>query len=83
MATTIEVPPCQAACPIHTDVRGYVAAIAKGDAEEAIRIVRQVNPFPSVCGRICTRPCESKCRRAQADEAVSIRGVPLVEHADG
>jgi NADPH-dependent glutamate synthase beta subunit-like oxidoreductase/coenzyme F420-reducing hydrogenase delta subunit len=75
MATTIEVPPCQAACPIHTNVRGYVAAIAKGDAEEAIRIVRQVNPFPSVCGRICTRPCESKCRRAQADEAVSIRAL--------
>ena len=55
MATTIEVPPCQAACPIHTNVRGYVAAIAKGDAEEAIRIVRQVNPFPSVCGRIRTQ----------------------------
>ena len=66
------MPPCQAACPIHTDVRGYVSAIGRGDVEEAIRIIRQVNPFPSVCGRICTRPCEIKCRRAQVDEPIAI-----------
>jgi NADPH-dependent glutamate synthase beta subunit-like oxidoreductase len=66
------MPPCQAACPIHTDVRGYVSAIATGDVESAIRIIRQVNPFPSVCGRICTRACESACRRAQVDEPISI-----------
>jgi formate dehydrogenase beta subunit len=66
------MPPCQAACPIHTDVRGYVAAIARGDTEEAIRIIRQVNPFPSVCGRICTRACESACRRGQVDEPIAI-----------
>lgn len=66
------MPPCQAACPIHTDVRGYVAALAEGDIEEAIRIIREVNPFPSVCGRICTRTCESACRRAQVDEPIAI-----------
>lgn len=66
------MPPCQAACPVHTDVRGYVAAIARGDFETAIRIIRQVNPFPSVCGRICTRACESACRRAQVDEPIAI-----------
>ena len=66
------MPPCQAACPIHTDVRGYVSAIARGDIEEAIRIIRQVNPFPSVCGRICTRACESACRRAQVDEPIAV-----------
>jgi NADPH-dependent glutamate synthase beta subunit-like oxidoreductase/coenzyme F420-reducing hydrogenase delta subunit len=66
------IPPCQAACPIHTDVRGYVLAIARGDIDTAIRINRQVNPFPSVCGRICTHPCETACRRAQVDEAISI-----------
>jgi len=66
------MPPCQAACPIHTDVRGYVGAIARGDIEEAIRIIRQVNPFPSVCGRICTRACESACRRGQVDEPIAI-----------
>lgn len=66
------MPPCQAACPIHTDVRGYVSAISRGDVEEAIRIIRQVNPFPSVCGRICTRACESACRRGQVDEPIAI-----------
>lgn len=73
--TTVNIPPCQAACPIHTDVRGYVSAIAKGDAEEALRIIRQVNPLPSVCGRICTRLCEKACRRAQVDKSVSIRAL--------
>jgi len=63
--TTEALPPCQVACPIHTDVRGYVSAIARGEIERAIRINREVNPFPSVCGRVCTRPCESVCRRAQ------------------
>ncbi|MEW6585107.1 MAG: FAD-dependent oxidoreductase [Nitrospirota bacterium] len=69
------IPPCQAACPIGTDVRGYVSAIARGDAEEAIRIIRQVNPLPSVCGRICTRLCEKACRRAQVDKPLSIRAL--------
>lgn len=73
--TIVNIPPCQAACPIHTDVRGYVSAIAKGDAEEALRIIRQVNPLPSVCGRICTRLCEKACRRAQVDRSVSIRAL--------
>ncbi|MBT9171234.1 MAG: NADPH-Fe(3+) oxidoreductase subunit beta [Actinobacteria bacterium] len=67
-----QIPPCQAACPIHQDVCGYVSAIARGDLEEAIRIIREVNPFPSVCGRICTMPCEAACRRAQVDEPISI-----------
>jgi len=70
------IPPCQTACPISTDVHGYVFAIARGDIDSAIRIIRQVNPvrdlslngvnpFPSACGRVCTRPCESACRRAR------------------
>jgi len=66
------MPPCQAACPIHTDVRGYVAAIARGDIQSAINIIRAVNPFPSVCGRICTRACETACRRGQVDEPIAI-----------
>jgi NADPH-dependent glutamate synthase beta subunit-like oxidoreductase/coenzyme F420-reducing hydrogenase delta subunit len=66
------IPPCQAACPILTDVRGYVSAIARNRPEEAIQIVRRVNPFPSVCGRICTRQCQTRCRRGQIDEPISI-----------
>jgi NADPH-dependent glutamate synthase beta subunit-like oxidoreductase len=54
-------------------VQGYVALIAQGRFREALDLVRQAIPFPGICGRICTHPCELNCRRAEVDEAVSIR----------
>ena len=54
---------CQAACPVHTDARGYVRAIADGRFEDAYLIARGPNPFASICGRICGAPCETACRR--------------------
>ncbi|MBS1830429.1 MAG: FAD-dependent oxidoreductase [Acidobacteria bacterium] len=56
---------CQVACPVHTDARGYVRAIAEGRFEEAYLIARGPNPFASMCGRICGAPCEAACRRGQ------------------
>ena len=56
---------CQAACPVHTDARGYVRAIAGGDFERAYLIARGPNPFASICGRICGAPCELSCRRGK------------------
>ncbi len=56
---------CQAACPVHTDARGYVRAIAAGRFEEAYLIARGPNPFASICGRICGAPCEAACRRGR------------------
>jgi NADPH-dependent glutamate synthase beta subunit-like oxidoreductase len=56
---------CQAACPVHTDARGYVRAIAEGRFEEAYLIARGPNPFASICGRICGAPCEASCRRGR------------------
>jgi NADPH-dependent glutamate synthase beta subunit-like oxidoreductase len=56
---------CQAACPVHTDARGYVRAIAAGDYERAYLIARGPNPFASICGRICAAPCEAACRRGR------------------
>jgi NADPH-dependent glutamate synthase beta subunit-like oxidoreductase/ferredoxin len=56
---------CQRACPVHTDARGYVRAIAEGRFEEAYLIARGPNPFASICGRICGAPCEAACRRGQ------------------
>ncbi len=56
---------CQVACPVHTDARGYVRAIAEGRIEEAYWIARGPNPFASICGRICGAPCEAACRRGQ------------------
>lgn len=66
------LPPCQAACPAHTDVRGYVHAIARGDFEEAYRLAREPNPLPYICGKICAHPCETECRRGDVDEPVAI-----------
>jgi NADPH-dependent glutamate synthase beta subunit-like oxidoreductase len=54
---------CQQACPVHTDARGYVRAIADGEFKKAYLIARGPNPFASICGRVCAAPCESKCRR--------------------
>ncbi|MCC6406959.1 MAG: FAD-dependent oxidoreductase [Planctomycetes bacterium] len=56
---------CQTACPVHTDARGYVRAIAEGRFEEAYLIARGPNPFASICGRICGAPCETNCRRGR------------------
>ncbi len=56
---------CQVACPVHTDARGYVRAIAAGRFDEAYLIARGPNPFASICGRICGAPCEAACRRGR------------------
>ncbi len=66
---------CQYACPVHTDSRGYVRAIAEGDFEKAYLIARAPNPLASICGRICGAPCEAACRWSDLDEAVSIRAL--------
>jgi formate dehydrogenase beta subunit len=54
---------CQVACPVHTDARGYLRAIAEGRFEDAYLIARGPNPFASICGRVCGAPCETACRR--------------------
>lgn len=66
------ISPCQNACPAGVNVPGYVALVAAGRLRDAYNLIRKENPFPAVCGRVCTHPCESKCRRAQLDEPVSI-----------
>jgi NADH-quinone oxidoreductase subunit F len=66
------ISPCQNACPAGVNVPGYVALIAAGRLRDAYNLIRKENPFPAICGRVCTHPCESKCRRAQLDEAISI-----------
>ena len=72
---TMVISACQHACPAGIDVPNYVAAIASGKYEKAVEIIRERNPFPAVCGRICIHPCESKCRRGELDEAVAIRSL--------
>jgi len=66
---------CQKACPVHTDARGYVRAIAEGNDELAYLIARGPNPMASICGRVCGAPCETACRRGDYDEPISIRAL--------
>ncbi len=69
---------CREACPVHTDARGYVQAVAQRDFELAYRIARGPNPFASICGRVCGAPCETACRRGAIDRPVSIRAIKRV-----
>jgi heterodisulfide reductase subunit A len=64
--------PCKTACPVHTSAHGYVALVAKGRYEEAYRVASEPNPFPSVCGRICTHECETQCTRGEVDDPIAI-----------
>ncbi|MBE0480263.1 MAG: FAD-dependent oxidoreductase, partial [Dehalococcoidia bacterium] len=64
--------PCKIACPAHISVQGYVALIAEGKYREALNLIREENPFPAVCGRVCTHPCEMECTRGKVDEPVAI-----------
>ncbi len=66
------ISPCENTCPAHVNIPGYLALISAGRFLDAYDLICQENPLPSVCGRICTRPCESKCRRSTVDESVSI-----------
>jgi NADH-quinone oxidoreductase subunit F len=67
------ISPCENTCPANINVPGYLRLIAAGRFTDAYNLIRQENPFPAVCGRICTHPCEAKCRRGSIDEAVAIR----------
>jgi NADPH-dependent glutamate synthase beta subunit-like oxidoreductase/NAD-dependent dihydropyrimidine dehydrogenase PreA subunit len=67
------IAPCQEACPAGTDAGRYVGLIGQGRFDEAYEVAAEVNPFPSVCGWICTAPCESACRRGTLDEPIAIR----------
>ena len=65
--------PCQTACPAGTDAGRYIGLIGEGRFSDAYAVAAEVNPFPSVCGWICTAPCESACRRGTLDEPIAIR----------
>ena len=67
-----ETPACQERCPVHIDIRRYVGLIAGGRYEEAISVIREKNPLPAVCGRVCPHPCETVCNRGRQDEPIAI-----------
>ena len=67
--------PCKASCPVHISVQGYVALTAQGKYREALKLIKQENPLPAVCGRVCHHPCETSCTRSQLDEPVAIDSI--------
>ncbi len=66
------IAPCEETCPANIDIQGYIAHLANDDPDAAVRLIKERNPLPVVCGRICPHPCESQCRRGLVDEPVAI-----------
>ncbi len=64
--------PCQRACPVGIDIKEYISQITSGNYHKAVQVIKERNPFPTVIGRICPRPCETECRRKYIDEPVAI-----------
>jgi len=68
--------PCQSSCPLGTEAWRYVAHIAREEYEQAYTVIREANPFPSVCARVCHHPCESRCRAGTSGgDPVAIRSL--------
>ena len=67
--------PCVSLCPAGVDIPGYIALVHEGRYQDAIRLIRKDNPFPTTCGFICEHPCEARCRRNIVDDAINIRGL--------
>ena len=65
--------PCMDVCPIHLDIPRYVECIKEGKFQESLSTIVEKLPLPGVVGRVCVRPCETHCRRAILDEAISIK----------
>ena len=64
--------PCQRFCPAGIEIPVYIRKIREGDPLGAVEVIKETNPFPLVCGRICVHPCEYECRRNLVDEPVAI-----------
>ncbi len=64
--------PCKQTCPAGVDVQGYISLIEKGLYSEAIGLIKETNPLPAICGRVCVRPCEVACRRNHLDEGAAV-----------
>ena len=67
--------PCRTACPLGVNVQAYMALTAASRFDEALAVIREDNPLPGICGRVCHHPCEDACRRTDHDEAVAICSV--------
>lgn len=65
--------PCEHTCPVNVNAVGYIALIAQGKFGEALDLIRERNPLAGVCGRVCTHPCEKRCKRGDLDQPIAIK----------
>ena len=68
-------PECSKACPAGVNVKAYINLIANKKFEEAVEVIREANPFPAICGRVCNRPCEDNCEQGLKGDPVQIRAL--------
>ncbi len=67
------ISPCRDACPVNTRAQGYIALVREGRYADALRVIKEENPFPGICGRICNHRCETACNRNLLDEPIAIK----------
>ncbi|MCD6391122.1 MAG: FAD-dependent oxidoreductase [Dehalococcoidia bacterium] len=69
---------CMDACPVHTNVPGYIKLVAEGEFKEAYKLIRETTPLPACVGRVCYAPCQDVCNRGEIDEPLCIRDIKRV-----
>lgn len=69
--------PCKVACPARISVQGYISKASEGKYLEALKLIKEDNPLPAVCGRICPHPCETECTRCTLDESLAIDAIKM------
>ena len=76
--TTLEgTAPCKVACPAHVSVQGYIQKASEGRYMEALELIKETNPFPAICGRVCPHPCEAHCTRNTLDQSLAIDAIKM------
>ena len=69
------ISPCMEGCPAGVDAQGYIALSAMGQYQSAVDLIREKNPLPAMCARVCVRKCEDECRRMDIDAPVAINNI--------
>ncbi len=64
--------PCKAECPAHIGIQGYIKLASEGKYADALELIKRENPFPAICGRVCSKRCEDGCTRNGLDEPVAV-----------
>ncbi|MCF0105689.1 MAG: FAD-dependent oxidoreductase [Holdemanella sp.] len=69
--------PCKVSCPAYVSVQGYIKKASEGRYMEALKLIKETNPFPAICGRVCPHPCETYCTRNTLDQSLAIDAIKM------